>query len=396
MIQIALLPLFFGIGTPLTLYLYSRHKSQLLRKALTQLTTSEERWTFALEGSGDGVWDWDVITNKIQLSKQLKNMLGYEEHELGDDFDIWLNRIHPDDLSQIVSAIKESEDPKSRSFSIEHRVLCKDGSELWVLNRGMAVTRDATGKVQRMVGTFSDISKHKQMDIMKSQFISSVSHELRTPVTSIRGSLGLLESGVLGELPIKAHDMVVVAHKNSLRLLKLVNDILDMDKLLSGTVKFRSDPVDVINMVRQSMESNSSYGDLFHVSYQLTERPTDCTVVGDVDRIMQVMANLLSNAAKFSKPGSVIKIRIKRRDDQMAIEIEDDGPGIPLESQHRIFSPFFQASSGDTRKQGSTGLGLNISKRLVENMNGKIGFSSVPGSGTVFWFSLPIYPVQIT
>ncbi len=390
--EIALLPIFFGIGTPLVLYLYSRRTSQLLRKTLLQLTTSEERWTFALEGSGDGVWDLDLATRKIQLSNQLKAMLGYAEQQVGDNIENWLDRIHPDDRPQVVAAIQASEDPVNRSFSIEHRVLCKDGSELWILNRGMAVTRNASGKVQRMVGTFTDISKHKQMEIMKSQFVSSVSHELRTPVTSIRGSLGLLESGVLGELPPKAHEMVAVAHKNSLRLLKLVNDILDMDKLLSGTVKFRTDPVNLVDMVHQSMEANSSYGDLFQVTYQLTERPDSCTVIGDDDRIMQVMSNLLSNAAKFSMPGSVVTIRIKKRDDQLAIEIEDHGSGIPVESQHRIFSPFFQASNGDTRKQGSTGLGLNISKRLVENMNGRIGFSSSPETGTVFWFSLPIYP----
>lgn len=229
----------------------------------------------------------------------------------------------------------------------------------------------------------------KQMEIMKSQFISSVSHELRTPVTSIRGSLGLLESGVLGKLPDKAHDMVVVAHRNSLRLLKLVNDILDMDKLLSGTIQFRTDQIDIVNLVRQSIEANANYGQEFQVSYRLDACKEGLRAIGDEDRIMQVLANILSNAAKFSRPGSSVDVRICELDSAIKIEIEDTGQGIPLEFQSQIFNPFAQASNGNTRRQGGTGLGLNISKKLVEHMQGEIGYASTPGVGTVFWFTLP-------
>ena len=391
LIKIALLPILLGIGTPLVLYFYSRRTSQLLRKTLTDLRASDERWAFALEGSGEGVWDWDMVSNKVQLSAQWKRMLGFEEHEAGDEFADWLKRIDPADQPVVMAAVQENRDGKNRSFSIEHRVICKDGSKLWVLNRGMAVNRDTRGKALRMVGTFSDISQHKQMENMKAQFISSVSHELRTPVTSIRGALGLLESGVLGELPQKAKELVVVAHRNSLRLLKLVNDILDMDKLISGTAAFRSDPIDLLDMVAQSIEANAAYGASFQVSFELAEHSDITRAAGDFDRIMQVMANLLSNAAKFSRSGSVVKIHISHLGELARIEVEDTGQGIPDDFQHRIFSPFSQASNGDTRKQGGTGLGLNISKKLVENMGGEIGYVSTPGIGTIFWFTLPIY-----
>jgi signal transduction histidine kinase len=176
-----------------------------------------------------------------------------------------------------------------------------------------------------------------------------------------------------------------------LRLLKLVNDILDMDKLISGTAVFRSDPVDLLDMVAQSIEANVAYGASFQVSYQIADKVDHCTVAGDLDRIMQVMANLLSNAAKFSRPGSVVKIHTSQLDDLARIEVEDTGQGIPDDFQSRIFSPFSQASNGDTRKQGGTGLGLNISKKLVENMGGEIGYVSTKGVGTIFWFTLPVY-----
>jgi len=389
LIEIAMLPILLGVGTPLVLYFYSRRTSRLLRSTLTELSASDERWSFALEGSGEGVWDWDLVSNKVQLSRQWKTMLGFAEYEIGDEFDDWLAHIHPEDMAAVMSAVEENRDGNNHSFSIEHRVICKDGSELWVLNRGMAVNRDVHGRAQRMVGTFSDISRHKQMEMMKSQFISSVSHELRTPVTSIRGSLGLLESGVLGQLPPKAHDMVVIAHRNSLRLLNLVNDILNMDKLISGKMVFRSDPVDLVDMALQSIESNAAYGDSYQVKFVLAEKIADCTVRGDVDRIMQVMANLLSNAAKFSSPGGVVNIRITDSGEHVKIEVQDGGQGIPVDFQSQIFSPFSQASNGDTRRQGGTGLGLHISKKLIENMQGSIGFSSTPGAGSIFWFSLP-------
>ena len=391
LIELAIFPILLGVGIPLVLYFYSRRTSQLLRETLTELSASDERWSFALEGSGEGVWDWDLITNKVQLSKQWKAMLGFEEHEVDDAFENWLNRIHADDLEQVMAAIQENKDGANRSFSIEHRVICKDGSELWVSNRGMVVKRDDAGKAQRMVGTFSDISKHKQMEIMKSQFVSSVSHELRTPITSIRGSLGLLESGVLGALPAKAAELVAVANKNCLRLLKLVNDILDMDKLISGKVVFRSDRIDLAAMITESIEANAAYGNTFNVTYQLAETTVDCAVVGDLDRILQVMANLLSNAAKFSKPGSVVRIYLKDLDAYVQVEVEDTGQGIPEEFQSQIFSAFAQASNGNTRRQGGTGLGLNISKKLIENMHGSIGFTSTAGVGSMFWFALPKY-----
>ena len=362
-----------------------------LRQAQSSLRQSEERWAFALEGSGDGVWDWNVTNGEILLSKRWKEMLGYEEHEIGNQIIEWLSRIHPDDLSAVSETVQANLDDKVSSSANEHRVQCKDGSFLWVLGRGMVVQRDEQGKPLRMVGTCTDISERKNIDRMKSEFISTVSHELRTPLTSIRGSLGLLEGGVLGNLPPKALNLIKIANKNSQRLVMLVNDILDMDKLVAGKMTILTDQFNLLELVETAIEANSAYAASYHVRYLLAPvqsqpRPM---VKADANRLMQVLTNLLSNAAKFSHNNGVVDIRILPETDFYRVEVEDKGDGIPNDFKNHIFGAFSQAGSANTRQQGGTGLGLNISKKLIGQMGGDMGYRSEVGKGTTFWFTVP-------
>ncbi len=362
-----------------------------LRHAQVSLRLSEERWAFALEGSGDGVWDWNVTNGEILLSKRWKKMLGYEEHEIGNQLIEWLSRIHSDDLAAVTDNVQANLNGHISSSSIEHRVQCKDGSFLWVLGRGMVVQRDEHGKALRMVGTCTDISERKNIDRMKSEFISTVSHELRTPLTSIRGSLGLLEGGVLGNLPPKALNLIKIANKNSQRLVMLVNDILDMDKLVAGKMTILTDKINLLELVETAIEANSAYAASYHVRYVLgqVQQPARPMVKADANRLMQVLTNLLSNAAKFSHSNGVVEIRILPEADFYRVEVEDKGDGIPNDFKNHIFSAFSQAGSGNTRQQGGTGLGLNISKKLVGHMGGDMGYISEVGKGTTFWFTLP-------
>jgi PAS domain S-box-containing protein len=359
-------------------------------RVMASLRASEERWAFALEGSGDGVWDWDMVQGRLQLSVRWKEIFGYQHDEIGDAPSDWFALIHADDLADVMATIEANQDGMSRSFSSEHRMRHKDGHYVWVLARGMVVLRDEQGLPLRIIGTHTDISDRKQIERMKSAFISTVSHELRTPLTSIRASLGLLENGVLGQLPPKALDLVKVASKNSVRLISLVNDILDMDKLLSGQMTIHADPVDLCKLVAQSIEVNASYATSFKVQYKLASGPETCIVIGDENRLMQVMTNLLSNAAKFSKPEQNVEVRILPQGSVVRVEIEDHGNGIAPEFQSRIFEEFAQANSTNTRHSGGTGLGLNITKKLLEKMAGQIGYDTRIGEGTTFWFMLPI------
>ncbi|MBC3873120.1 PAS domain-containing protein [Undibacterium flavidum] len=367
-----------------------RAANEITSAALEEMRIVEERLAFAFDGSGDGVWDWDIQTNKVLLSKRWKAMLGHEEHEIGDELIEWSSRVHPDDMPRVMNEVQANLDGKTESFSVENRILCKDGSYLWILDRGKVVARDAEGKALRMIGTHTDISQHKELERIKAELISTVSHELRTPVTSIRGALGLLEAGVLGELPTKAMDFVKVAHRNSQRLLSLVNDILDMDKLLSGKMSLHLDKIDLNELIQDAISVNAPYAANYRIEYRYTINDQLALVQADYQRLMQVMANLMSNAAKFSVPDGHVDIRAQAIGKMMRIEVEDYGCGMPNAFQARVFEAFSQADSATTRKQGGTGLGLNITKKIVEAMGGEIDFSSVPDRGSRFWFTLPI------
>ncbi|MEN9868230.1 MAG: hypothetical protein RL748_3820 [Pseudomonadota bacterium] len=233
------------------------------------------------------------------------------------------------------------------------------------------------------------LQEQRRIDNLKSEFISVVSHELRTPLTSIRGSLGLLDGGAAGALSPQAHQLITIAHKNSQRLVSLVNDILDMEKLASGKMVLHPERLDLIVLVRQAIEANQSYAHGYGVSYQM-QNDTECAWVwADGERLMQVLANLMSNAAKFSAPGQQVWLRVLWIDQRYRIEVEDHGKGIPENFRPHIFGRFAQADLSDTRKSQGAGLGLNISKSLIEKMGGEIGFDSQENCKTVFWVALP-------
>jgi signal transduction histidine kinase len=224
---------------------------------------------------------------------------------------------------------------------------------------------------------------------LRNEFISMVSHELRTPLTSIRGALGLINGGALGQLPEKAKAMVQIAHQNSERLVRIINDILDMEKINSGGLEMRLEPVAVTEFLTQALAVNQVYGVKYQVRFVLESAPTKAKISADPDRLMQVMANLLSNAAKFSAPGSVVRVRASERDMLIRIEVEDYGTGIPEEFRARVFEKFAQADSSASRRFEGTGLGLSITRRLLEAMDGVIGFTTITGEGTTFYFELP-------
>jgi PAS domain S-box-containing protein len=246
----------------------------------------------------------------------------------------------------------------------------------------------ATERERFFVVILRDISDRKAMDRMKSEFVSTVSHELRTPLTSIQGTLGLLMGGAVGDLPEKIREMVEIAERNTLRLAELVDDILDMEKIDSGRMDIVLEPLEVRTLAQRVIEDNQAYAQQFDVELVLAEDAVSAVVAADETRIEQVMANLISNAVKFSPPGASVIVSIAATDTGAKVTVADRGTGIPESFRERIFQRFTQADSSDKRRTGGTGLGLSISAVIVEAHGGLLDFESVVGEGTSFYFDL--------
>ncbi|HWM40853.1 MAG TPA: PAS domain-containing sensor histidine kinase [Burkholderiales bacterium] len=264
----------------------------------------------------------------------------------------------------------------------------RDGAELiceWTVTPLVNFQRE----VIAVIAQGRDVTAQLEAERMKKEFTSTLSHELRTPLTSIIGSLQLINSGVMGDVEKEIAELTTVAERNGQRLLDLINDILDIEKIESGKLTLTPEVTPVDELVRESMVLNKGFGERFKVRFQSLGDIADRKVNVDRKRLLQVMTNLLSNAAKFSPEGGVVEISTEDAGPSVRVGIHDRGSGIPEAFRTRIFGRFAQADSTATRQKGGTGLGLAICKRLIELMHGRIGFEDRPGGGTTFWFELP-------
>ncbi len=234
-----------------------------------------------------------------------------------------------------------------------------------------------------------DVSERAAIERMKTEFVSTVSHELRTPLTSILGNLGLVLGGVAGVVSDEARRMIEVAERNGRRLLRLVNDLLDLDSLGAGRMSFRVEVLDLVRLVEHAVDATRGYAQSFGIELRCEGEITGAAVEVDGERLQQVIANLLSNAVKYAPEGSDVKISLSRVGGELEVAVSDSGPGIPEEIRPRLFERFVQADGSDTRRAGGTGLGLAISKGIIEHLGGTIGYFSELGVGTTFWFRLP-------
>lgn len=236
------------------------------------------------------------------------------------------------------------------------------------------------------------LAERERVVYLKDDFVTTVSHELRTPLTSISGALELLDAGHAGELSPKASKMVRIALRNSLRLRRLVNDILDIGKIESGRIELELISQPLVALIEGAVAETEAFAQSLGVRLSFKAADGDAMAVVDADRFTQVMTNLLSNAAKFSPSGQVVGVTLVRSSAGLRISVSDRGPGIPDAFRHRIFEKFSQASGCDQKSSPSTGLGLSIVKKLVELMGGAVTFDSSPETGTVFHVDLPECP----
>lgn len=321
----------------------------------------------------------------LECNPELCRLTGYTEAELvaTNYWDLTPRHYQSQEDHQMESLLANG-----RYGPYEKEYLHRDGHLIPVLLNGVLI-EGADG--ERKIWSFvQDITERKRIERMKNEFVSAVSHELRTPLTSISGSLGLVTSGVLGELPEKVQSMLGIAHKNAKRLTLLINDLLDMEKILAGKMEFDMQVQSLLPILEASLESNKAYADSYGIALALQVETGDLSARVDAQRLQQVLTNFISNAVKFSPSEGQVEIRLSQRGHQAMIAVVDHGPGVSEEFRARIFQKFSQADSSDSRQRGGTGLGLAISKAFVERMNGQIGFDSAPGKGATFYAFFPL------
>jgi signal transduction histidine kinase len=232
-----------------------------------------------------------------------------------------------------------------------------------------------------------ELSEKRRLEELKNEFICIISHEVRTPLTSIHGALNLLTSGLGGEFNEQGRQLLGVAYRNSQRLVRLVTDILDLQKIESGAMTFNMRPIEVKPFLMHAIDATQGFASQFGARLSLAAVPRRAWVRADMDRLMQVMDNLLSNAAKFSPPDAPVTVVVSRVETRIRVGVQDRGPGVPEHFRSRIFEKFAQADAAGSRT--GCGLGLSISKAIVEQLGGRLDFESTPGQGTTFFFELP-------
>jgi PAS domain S-box-containing protein len=350
---------------------------------ITERKLADEQFRLAIEAAPTGMLLMDRNGSIVLVNAQIEMLFGYPRSELlGRPIEILV----PDRLRANIPDFRNGSFSAPAARTVELYGLRRDGSEVPI---EIGLNPLPTSEGEFVLSSIVDVSPRLELDRIRNEFVSTVSHELRTPLTSIRGSLGLLQSGAMGALPENAAEMVTIAYKNSGRLVRLINDILDIGTIDAGKLTLQMSIVPLAVLLQQSAEANAGFAEKCGVRFILEPVAAHDRVMADPDRLMQVVANLLSNAAKFSPAGAEVVIRVRSGPAIMRIEVEDSGAGIPEEFKAHIFEKFAQADASATRRFEGTGLGLSIARKLVEAMGGSIGFTSVVDQGTLFYVELP-------
>lgn len=358
------------------------------RKVAEQsLRDREQRLSAILNNVVDGIVTIDINGMIETFNPAAERIFGYKNEDvIGKNVKCLMPEPYHSEHDSYLQNYWDTHEAKIIGIGREVTGLHKDGSTFPI---ELSISEMDVGGVPMFTGLVRDITERKKVDRAKAEFVSTVSHELRTPLTSIKGSLGLIRSGALGELPDKLHSMMDIAYNNSERLVLLINDILDMEKIEAGKMTFTMRTTDITALLEDAIEANKGYGDEHGATFVFAGGDKNIMILGDKDRLMQALTNLMSNAAKFSPDGEQVKLAISDEGDFIRISVKDNGPGIPEEFRDTIFEKFSQADSSDTRKKGGTGLGLSITRAIVEKHGGTIDFESVAGQGCTFFIDLP-------
>ncbi|WP_051261897.1 PAS domain S-box protein [Desulfovibrio inopinatus] len=370
-----------------------------------QLEELKRRLELALVSSDSGLWDWNVITGDLYIDDKWAAILGYTRDELPPHVSTWEKTVHPEDMSGVMVRLEKSHRPDATElYEAEYRAPTKSGEQIWILARGRVVERDENGAPLRMIGIIQDITARKNLEERlrlateeatqasraKSDFLARMSHEIRTPMNAI---IGLSHLALQTSLDAQQHGYIIKVQNSAKALLGIINDILDFSKIEAGKLvlehtNFNLDTTmaDLANVAGLSAEQKG----LEFIISTAPDVPRQLT--GDPLRLSQVLLNLTANAVKFTDSGEVmVSVGMKQAtNSRVTLEfcVQDTGVGLTEKQIQRLFESFTQADESTTRKYGGTGLGLTISKRLVELMGGEIWVHSIPGQGSAFHFTI--------
>lgn len=374
-------------------------------RAQEKLAEHEQRLREVMAATFEGIWDWNIASGRVIHNDQWYALMGYAEGEIADHVAAFAACIHPEDRGRVWEAIQSLLDGHTDTYHSEHRMMCKDGGVIWVMDRGRIAERDAQGNPLRVVGAFADISARKrdqqalelaladanQAARAKSEFLATMGHEIRTPMNGILGMAQLL---MLDEVsPEERREWASAIQDSGQTLLNLLNDILDFSKVEAGRLDI--DPVAFFpcQLVRETIDDFADQAKTKGIVIVF-----DCPFerrqyLGDALRLRQMLGNYLSNAIKFTEHGEIRIGLAELSTGMLEFSVQDSGIGIAEDKQAMLFTPFTQVDASSTRRFGGTGLGLSIVRRLAELMGGSVGLESRLGEGARFWFRVALLPV---
>ena len=379
----------------LTVYLASLFKQKTyaennLKEKTSSLSFSEKKLQAIVENMADGMITIDQRGIIQTFNCAAEKIFGYSsESVLGNNVSLLMPEPFRSEHDSYLNNYKETGEKKIIGIGREVEGLRSDGVRRSI---DLSISEISIDGTPFYIGIIRDITEHKKLERMKKEFISTVSHELRTPLTSIRGALSIIINKSQDDFSDKTIKMLKTAERNSLRLGQLINDILDMEKLDVGMLSFHEIALHANSIAKIAIENNKAYAETHHVTLLLDcHSPDNIMLWGDEGRLLQVLANLLSNAIKFSPKGAQVRIETSHTDTMVRFTVFDQGQGISETFRPYIFERFSQEDSSDTRLRGGTGLGLNISRAIVEKHKGKINFYRTSNHETAFYFEIPIF-----
>ncbi len=356
----------------------------------TELRRMVHETEVLLSSVADGIYGVDLQGRVTFVNPSAAAQLGYSADRLrGRDAHGLFHAARPDGSPYAWSECYIAEAVRDRVVSSgEDEVYVRaDQTTIPVEITASPVVDDATGTVLGGVVVFRDVTERREVERVKDEFLSVVSHELRTPLTSIRGSLGLLSGGAMGPLPPPAASMVSLALQSAERLSRMINDILDLERLVSGNMAHLPVPVAAEDLLAAAVQEMAGMAEVHGLALRLD--PSAGRVRVDVDRITQALTNLIANAIKFSPSGTTVVLTARECGEEVLFSVADRGRGIPPERLQAIFDRFEQVDSSDARRFGGSGLGLTIARGIIERHAGRVWADSEPGAGTTVWFSIP-------